>query len=162
MGPSDLPNRGSGGGASDESDTQCTPDAQRFLGNLSIYEGMAKTLNTDANFLMALSALESGWNGQHSQDLHNLFGITNAGGPDLSFNSYQDSANYWVAQFGDRVSGDKTIGEFLDDLQNIGANRYNDKDPDWQTKIEGGILSNGKNTIGTYQSVLNDRKACKK
>ncbi len=45
---------------------------------------MAQTANTNVDFLMALSALESGWNGPHSQELHNLFGVTNAGGSNLT------------------------------------------------------------------------------
>jgi flagellum-specific peptidoglycan hydrolase FlgJ len=37
---------------------------------------MAQRLDTNADFIMALSAHESGWLGTHSQQLYNLFGVT--------------------------------------------------------------------------------------
>jgi PPE-repeat protein len=55
-----------------------------FFANLSIYQNMASTLETNADFLMALSSMESGWLDAHNQGLHNLFGVTHGGGNNLS------------------------------------------------------------------------------
>jgi hypothetical protein len=124
---------------------------------------MAKQLVIDAGFIMALSVHESEWNGSHAQELHNLFGLTNAGGNNLSFETYQESADYWIKHYRSAVQGAETIKEFTDALLKIG---YNSVDDDWQTKIVGGALTVGKDagktTIGTYKSVINALKQCDK
>lgn len=71
-----------------------------FVANLAVYQNMANTLNTNADFLMALSSMERGWLDPHNKGLHNLFGVTEAGGNNLSFPTYQAAAGYWVKVFG--------------------------------------------------------------
>lgn len=119
---------------------------------------MANSIGVNVNYIMALSAYESGWDGPHAQDLNNLFGLTNAGGNDLTFGSYQASANYWVQHYGSTVAGASSIGAFVNDLLAIGYNQ--NINGDYYTTIVGGTLSNGKHTIGVYQSVLNAEKNC--
>jgi len=76
------------------------PKMNPFFANLSIYQNMATTLETNADFLMALSSMESGWLDAHNQGVHNLFGVTHGGGNNLSFDTYQKAADYWVKTFG--------------------------------------------------------------
>jgi hypothetical protein len=56
-----------------------------FFANLSIYQGMAKALNTNPDFLMALSSIENGWLDSHNQGLHNLFGVRH--GAEITYRS---------------------------------------------------------------------------
>jgi hypothetical protein len=88
---------------------------------------------------MAVSAYESGWLGQHAQDLHNLFGLTNAGGNNLSFSTYQASANYWTQHIGPSVQGTQTFDSFFGGLMGEG---YNSKNPAY-----GDTLFNVLNTV---------------
>ncbi len=93
-----------------------------FFSNLGIYQGMASSLNTNADYIMAVSSWESGWLGTHAQELHNLFGLTNAGGPNLSFQSYQASADYWSRLVVPFVSNANTMAKFITGLKNEGYN----------------------------------------
>jgi hypothetical protein len=104
---------------------------------------------------MALSALESHWDDTHAQDLGNLFGLTNGGGPDLDFRNdqtlspqagYQASANYWVSHYGNMVAGATSIAAFWADLGN-----YNTANPNYAQII-----------TGVYNSVVQRRKDCGK
>jgi RHS repeat-associated protein len=137
----------------------CPPNQKRFFGNVKLYVGIAKTAQTDPNFIMALSAQESGWNGAHSQQLNNLFGLTHAGGKNLRFPSYQASADYWASHFASWVQGAKTINSFLDGLLNH-APPYNSADPNYRVDIAGGTRTNGTTTPGTYNSVLHFEQSC--
>lgn len=75
---------------------QCPAYIYNFLTTMIPYANqLASSWSTNANFILALSAYESGWLGAHSQALQNPYGLTNAGGNDLSFNSYQQATNYW-------------------------------------------------------------------
>jgi hypothetical protein len=145
----------------------CPPNQQRFFANYPLYLGIAKKANTDVNFIMAISAQESGWNGPHSQELHNLVGTTHAGGKDLSYSGpgYAASANAWATSYSSWVNGATNIKDFTNDLLNhkppYNVNRYGD----YYTAIVGGTFSKegpfkGAKTIGTYQSVLNYAGPC--
>ncbi|HQI21437.1 MAG TPA: hypothetical protein PLW55_18930, partial [Leptospiraceae bacterium] len=81
-------------------DPACMPKMEPFFENVEIYRSMAKQLQTDADFLMALSSMESGWLDPHNQKLCNLFGVTKAGGNNLAFESYQKAADFWCEHFG--------------------------------------------------------------
>jgi len=97
-----------------------------FFANLPAFQGMAKALGTDADFIMAVSSWESGWLGTHAQEIQNLFGLTENGGPDLSYvgrGGYQASADYWVRRIGPYVRNKKTMPDFLKGLRTEGYNR---------------------------------------
>jgi hypothetical protein len=86
---------------------------------------MAQGLNTNADFIMSVSAWESGWPGTHAQQIGNLFGLTNAGGLDLSFaksGGCQAWANYWVNRVGPSVQNSRTMQDFLSGLKKEGYN----------------------------------------
>jgi hypothetical protein len=118
----------------------------RFFANLAIYQDMAKRLDTNADFLMALSSIECGWLDDHNQGLHNLFGVTEAGGNNLSFASYQKAADYWIEHFGDYVQGTKTMDDFVAGIKKSG---YNTVNPYYYTKLKAQL-----NTLLKYE------KAC--
>jgi hypothetical protein len=114
-------------------DLACLPKMPSFFANLKIYQDMAKTLETDADFLMALSSMESGWLDAHNQGLHNLFGVTKAGGNNLSFASYQKAADFWIEHFGSYVQGASTMDDFV---AGIKAAKYNSVNPTYYTDLK--------------------------
>jgi RHS repeat-associated protein len=131
----------------------CPAWAARFFDNLSLYQGMATQVRVNVDYIMALSALESHWDDTHAQDLGNLFGLTNGGGPNIDFRNgetlsaqagYQASANYWVAHYGTLVTGATSISQFWQDLGN-----YNTKNPNYASTI-----------TDVYNSVVQRRKDC--
>jgi RHS repeat-associated protein len=136
---------------------------------LQIFDQMGDELQIDPAFIMALAVQESGWNLKHVYEtnpssggkrLNNLFGLTNAGGDNLAFSSVQASADYWITNWGPYLSNHpSTIQAFVDALTSEPRHMYNIH-RDWKTSIIGGTLSNGKKTIGTYQSVLNTLETC--
>jgi len=94
---------------------------------------------TRPRYFAALSAYESGWLGQHAQDLHNPFGLTNAGRNDLNFNSYGAAQDYWMYKagrtgdgFADVVQGAGSISEFAQSLRDAG---YNNKTGSWKQDV---------------------------
>jgi flagellum-specific peptidoglycan hydrolase FlgJ len=102
--------------------TPCTKQFTDFFGNLSLYRDVASKLKTSAEFVMAHSSWESGWLGQHAKDLHNLFGLTRAGGRNQRFGSYQEGADQYVKILTPHVSGAQTIDDFVSGLQKAGYN----------------------------------------
>ncbi|HVC60011.1 MAG TPA: glucosaminidase domain-containing protein [Acetobacteraceae bacterium] len=100
------------------------PQVAQFFENRAIYEEMAKRLDTDAEFLMALSSWESGWGDAHNRALHNLFGVTNHGANNLSFASDQEAADYWVTHYGSYVRGARTMDEFIAGLRRAHYNPH--------------------------------------
>ena len=122
---------------------KCMDKMRPFFENVEIYRSMAKQLQTDADFLMALSSMESGWLDPHNQKLHNLFGVTKAGGNNLAFETYQKAADFWVEHFGSYVKGARTMDEFAEGLKKAKYNRVN---PDYYTH-----LKNQLKTITRYK-----------
>jgi flagellum-specific peptidoglycan hydrolase FlgJ len=134
------------GHATSARQSSCPPDQAAFFANLSIYQDMARRLDTDPDFIMALSAHESGWLGSHAKEIHNLFGVTQGGGPNLRYESYQAAADYWVAHYAQYVQGARTMDEFVSGLRRL---PYNTRDPDYDAK-----LRNAYSTLQRY------RQAC--
>ena len=107
---------------------------------------IATKWSTSVNDVLAVSAFESGWLGQHAQDLHNLFGLTNKGGANRNFpGGYQDSANYFSAHYGTYIQGKTDINAFAAALQP----HYNTHAAYWIGTL-----------INTYTSVLKWRIIC--
>jgi hypothetical protein len=110
----------------------------------SLYErlqAMAKRLDIPVEWLLGLAAHESGWLNEHNWPLRNPFGLTNAGGPNLRFNTFRSVIDYWERRVGPAVKGAKSIDEFLNAL---GAFGYNAADPDWRAKVKDAIDSQYK------------------
>jgi RHS repeat-associated protein len=129
----------------------CPQQFQNFFNLMvPIANSLAATWNTNANFILALSAYESGWDpvysgASHNTPINNPFGLTNAGGPDLTFPTLQDAANFWSANDGKYIQGTQTIAAFATAIQP----HYNTKNPVWKTKL-----------MQVYNSVLQRRKKC--
>jgi len=119
---------------------KCPPRKQAFFERLGgIFKQMGLEAQTNPAFIAALSAYESSWLGQHAQSLHNPFGLTAAGGNDLSFPSYEAAAKYWLHQAGrehkgfmSAVKGAKTIDKFAEALRKAGYNAVNS---DWSSDV---------------------------
>lgn len=109
-----------------------------FLKNRAFFDDIGKRVDTDPDFLMALSALESGWLSAHSQKLHNPFGTTHKGGADVSYDTYQAAADYWVSRYASFVQGTRTIDDFTDGLRRAG---YNTATPDYADRLKQTLAS---------------------
>ena len=100
---------------------------------------LANRLNINRDFLLALSSYESGWltaQNYHNWTLDNLFGVTNAGGNNLGYSSYQDAVNDWYNKFGSLVQGAGNYADFLKDLQSGANGAYNTKNPQWSNLLQ--------------------------
>jgi RHS repeat-associated protein len=116
---------GGGGDPSESSTTStptskptCPPKIQNFFNIVTpLADQIAAKWDTDAVYILALAAYESGWLDPHNQALHNPFGLTNAGGNNINFASYQAAANYWSQNDGKYIENDASIAAFTQDLQ---------------------------------------------
>jgi hypothetical protein len=100
---------------------------------------MGQEAHTNPAFIAALSAYESSWLAEHARSLHNPFGLTAAGGNDLSFPSYEAAAKYWLHHAGREHKGFasvvrdiNTIDKFAAALRDAG---YNAANPEWSSDI---------------------------
>jgi hypothetical protein len=91
-----------------------------------IFDPMAQKLKIDVDFLIGLSAYETGWLSPPSPQQHNLFGISDAIGQARSFATYQDCANQWLKYFGQYVAGAATSNDFVSGLRRA---KYNSENP---------------------------------
>jgi RHS repeat-associated protein len=125
---------------------QCPPYIKNFLVTMIPYANqLASTWSTNANDILALSALESGWLGQHAQALKNPYGLTNAGGNDLTFSTYRAATNFWSSNDGGYIQGITNITTFATTIQPY----YNTANPAWASTI-----------VAVYNSVLKRRAIC--
>lgn len=113
------------------------PKNKRFFFEFAtdVINGLAKQLNTNPDFLLALSSFESGWLTQdnfHNYLLKNLFGVTEGGGNNLQYASFQEAADDWAEKFGDKVRGAQTFDDFLNGLKAAG---YNVVNPQYYSKL---------------------------
>ena len=87
---------------------------------------LPKRLDVDEDFLLALVAFEDAW-GQdvHNKKLHNLFGVTQAGGNNIAFSTYEDCVAFWERTYGPKVRGIKNLDDFIVSMKRIGYNSVN-------------------------------------
>jgi RHS repeat-associated protein len=123
------------------------PDYIRNFFNIEIplASDLAKKWQTATNDILALSAYESGWLDAHNQALHNPYGLTNAGGNNLNFPTYQAATDYWSKNDGQYVKGITDIRDFATALQP----HYNTVNPNWKRTV-----------AGVFKSVLKWRAIC--
>jgi len=124
---------GAAGGNSAPPPPQCPKNIQNFFNiMIPIATSLATSLSTSANDILALSSLESGWLDAHNQALHNPFGLTNAGGPNINFTGgYQAAADFWQKNDGSYVEGIFDIAQFATSLQP----HYNTVNPSWTSGV---------------------------
>jgi len=104
-------------------------------------QAMAKRLNIPVEWLLGLAAHESGWLNEHNWPLRNPLGVTNAGGLNLCFNTFQGAIDYWERHIGPAVKGAKSVDDFLDRLHQFG---YNSEDSGWRQLVKDAIDSQYK------------------
>jgi RHS repeat-associated protein len=100
----------------------------RFFQQLPGLLGVAKQLDVPANFIVGLASYESGWLDDHNAALNNLWGLTNAGGPNQGFSSVQAGNSYFVQLISPFIQGDQTLSDFFAGLK---AEGYNSANPDY-------------------------------
>jgi RHS repeat-associated protein len=113
----------------------CPPKFANFFKQAPIFNSLAKQLNTSSLFLMAQSSWETGWLGPHAQALNMLFGMTHAGGNDISYSSYQASANAYYKAYSPYVSNTSTMDQFTAGLKNVPPHGYNTANPNYYQNI---------------------------
>jgi RHS repeat-associated protein len=121
-----------------QQNTPCSSKFSDFFANLDLYKDVANQLNTKLEFILAHSSWESGWNGPHAKALHNLFGLTNAGGPNQTFNTYKEGADQYVQILKPHVSGAQTMDSFLEGAKKAG---YNSATPGYYDKVKNQVDS---------------------
>ena len=104
---------------------------------------MAKRLEIPVEWLLGLAAHESGWLNEHNWPLRNPFGLTNAGGPNLCFNTFRSVIDYWEKLFGPRVKGAASLDDFLNRL-GTGEGKYNSVDTSWRDQVKKSINSQSR------------------
>ncbi len=113
----------------------CPPKFANFFKQAPIFDALAKQLNTKALFLMAQSSWETGWLGPHAQDLHQLFGMTHAGGNDINYSSYQGAADAYSKAYSPYVSNTSTMDQFTAGLKSVPPHGYNTANPNYYKNI---------------------------
>jgi hypothetical protein len=96
---------------------KCPPKYANFFKQAPIFNNLAKQLNTKALFLMAQSSWETAYLGPHAQALNMMFGMTHAGGNDISYSSFQASANSYYKAYSPYVSNTSTMDQFTAGLK---------------------------------------------
>ena len=86
--------------------------------NLARFQAIANQLNTNVDFVINHAANESRYGEQHSIDLHNQFGITQAGGNNIRFDSYEQGADFYVKLLKNtKANGAKTFDDYIEGLK---------------------------------------------
>jgi len=108
----------------------------RFFQQLPGISTMAQQLNVPRDYLTGLASFESGWLDNHNFALNNMWGLTQAGGNNLSFPSIQAGNNYFSTHVGPYIQGAQTLPAFFDGLQKEGYNAVN---PNYYSLLAGRI-----------------------
>ena len=126
----------------------CPPNVLNFFKTLDgPLSAAAKSMNMDVLSLEALSALESGWYGEHAQSLNNPFGLTQAGGNDLSFGSVNSAIEYFELHEGPKVGNSPDIDTLINNMRKPPA--YNSVNPAYDKRLR-----------QVYKAVSKYRKDC--
>lgn len=98
---------------------------------------LAERMGTNEDLLLVLSSMESGWLTDHNRGLHNAWGLTKAGGNNLSFDSFQQGTDFFEknSQWGRRLQGIQTVDAFVKELLTVP--KYNSVNPKYESLIRG-------------------------
>ncbi|MDC8012568.1 SpvB/TcaC N-terminal domain-containing protein [Tahibacter soli] len=99
---------------------------------------MAKGLELEEDWMLALSSYESGWYNSHNRGLNNPFGLTKAGGANIKFSSPQAAINLWINTFGNQVRSAGSIDEFITNLLSP-PRVYNTENKKWSSDVKGQV-----------------------
>ena len=126
-------------GEPDGTKTGLSPEKRRFFQVMyPPVHAMANRLNINEDWVLGLSAQESGWLGVHAVNLNNPYGLTNAGGKNLEFSSIQSATDYWESHFGNTVRNATSENDFINRLRNTPNGAYNNSDS-WIKGVKGCI-----------------------
>ena len=119
-----------------------TPEQRkRFLETVyDKFAACAKRLGIPVDWLLGLSAHESGYLDTENNCLNNPLGLTDGGGLNKKFNSVDDAIAYFENRFGPYIRGAKTINQFINGLKKA---HFNDITDSWRTEVKNCIDSIG-------------------
>jgi RHS repeat-associated protein len=109
-----------------------TQDRSNFFSHISELRNVASPLNVPEDFIVGLASYESGWLDVHNQGLHNLWGLTQAGGNNINFSSYAAGNAYFVSRIGPFIRNAQTVQQFEAGLK---AEGYNSTGPNYWTTL---------------------------
>ncbi|HET7464642.1 MAG TPA: RHS repeat-associated core domain-containing protein, partial [Longimicrobium sp.] len=116
----------------------------RFFQQLPGLRDVARRVDVPEDYVVGLASYESDWLNDHNYALHNLWGLTQAGGRNLSFPSFQAGNDYFVQHIGPSVRGSSTVPEFVAALRRHG---YNSVNPNYDS-----TLTNRINNIPKWEA----------
>jgi uncharacterized Zn-binding protein involved in type VI secretion len=101
----------------------------------ALVHNLSKRMNTNEDLLFSLSSAESAWLDEHNRNLHNPWGLTKAGGNNLSFDSFQSATDYFEnnTQWGCRLKEIDNIDDFIREL--LTRPKYNSVNPQYETLL---------------------------
>jgi RHS repeat-associated protein len=102
-----------------------TNNRSRFFQYLPGMLDVAKQLNVPSTYIVGLASYESGWLDDHNAKLNNLWGLTQAGGNNISFPSMQAGNQYFATRVGPFIQNSQTIPTFFSGLKKEGYNAVN-------------------------------------
>ncbi len=115
---------------------------------LGVFKGVADKLNTNIFYVIAHSAWESHYGDTHARELHNLFGLTQGGGRNLSFGSYEEGAGMYANILKNtNAFGAKTFDNYTSGLKQAG---YNSATKGYYDKVKGML----KDSMKHFQACL--------
>jgi uncharacterized Zn-binding protein involved in type VI secretion len=96
---------------------------------------LSARMKTNEDLLFALSSAECAWLDAHNRSLHNPWGLTKAGGNNLSFDSFQTATDYFEnkTQWGRRLKGISNIDDFVKEL--LTPPKYNSVNPGYEVLL---------------------------
>ncbi|MBY0241209.1 MAG: PAAR domain-containing protein [Burkholderiaceae bacterium] len=92
-------------------------------------------MKTNEDLLFSLSSAECAWLDEHNRSLHNPWGLTRAGGRNLSFESFQAATDYFETktQWGRRLRGIEVVDDFIKEL--LTPPKYNSVNHGYETLL---------------------------
>ncbi|SMC28105.1 hypothetical protein SAMN02745857_03120 [Andreprevotia lacus DSM 23236] len=126
----------------------CNPNFQEFFdAYIPLIRPMARNLATNEDFLLALVAFEDTWGrDEHNKLLHNIFGLTKAGGRNLHFPTYQACIDYFTTKYKQHFYGVSTLQDWIAGMKKV---PYNTVNPVYYIKF-----------TNTYLSVVKHKGEC--
>ncbi|MGH8335774.1 MAG: RHS repeat-associated core domain-containing protein, partial [Gammaproteobacteria bacterium] len=97
-------------------------DRGNFFSHMSELTNVAQALNVPVDYIVGLSSYESGWLDAHNVGLHNLWGLTQAGGNNINFSSFAAGNAYFINRVGSYIRNANTLAAFDQGLMNEGYN----------------------------------------
>ncbi len=123
--------------------TYNTPQQDAFFTALdSPLTQLAGQLGAPSSYLLGLSAFENGYLDPHNTALNNPFGLTQAGGNNISFTSLSSAISYFNSLYGNQIAGATSPQDFAQRLEGVlngapvpGWHTYNTVNANWENSL---------------------------